>query len=198
MLDVRFVSSVAVSDEEALLGIMRLYAPLGFDADVTYSTGRFYRGSVPQPLHKFDIAPQIEGVLAADCRRLPVPGNSWSAMVCDLPFIHAPGKKSIIGNRFKGFKSQAELRSVYQDAMFEFYRVLAPNGVVAWKCQDIVESGKQNWTHCWLWLWATEIGFYPLDQIVVIGGGRKIVGHNHKRQVHARRGHCVWWVFRKP
>ena len=50
--------------EEIISNILRLYAPNGIDADLTYSKGFFYKsGEVPQPKLKFDITPQTTAVL---------------------------------------------------------------------------------------------------------------------------------------
>lgn len=181
---------------DILLAIHKLYCPNGFECDVTYSRGMFYKDTAFDPPLKFDLIPQALGVQQADCRDLPLIGGTINSLVCDLPFLHAPGKESVMGNRFSGFASQAELRLCYRDAMKEFSRVLAPKGVLVWKCQDIIESGKPNWTHCHLWSWAYEFKLRPVDLFVQVSE-RVMQGHNHGKQVHARKNHSFWWVFEK-
>ena len=194
------ITTICESDQEILSAIIELYMPHGIDIDPTYSTGGFYKsGIIPQPDLKLDINPQVPGVLQADCcdLRFWLPDDSVYSVVIDLPFIHAPGKESIMGNRFSGFKSQKELREVYATTAIEAYRYLSMGGIIAWKLMDIVESGKQNWTHvfmvnhCWL------TGF-DLEDLFILGKrSGKPVGHNHNRQVHAKKAHCYWLVFRK-
>lgn len=185
------------SNTEALRAIMALYCPTGFDADVTFSRGLFYQDGIPVPPLRFDIAPQVEGVVQADCRRLPLERRSVGSLICDLPFIHHPGKQSRMGNRFSGFFNQKELQACYREAMVEFWRVLKPGGIVAWKNQDIIEGSRQKWTHCLMWAWATEIGFEVVDLFVQVND-RVLRGHNHAKQQHARKTHAFWWVFQKP
>ena len=147
------LTTIEETDGAVLSTVVQLYSPHGIDVDATYSTGGFYKDKqVAQPKLKFDLHPQVPGVIQSDCRDLSlfVENSSIRSLVLDLPFIHAPGKNSIMGQRFSGFKSQKELREVYAGAVMEAARILIPGGVLAWKCQDIIESGKQNWTHIWL------------------------------------------------
>jgi len=191
------IPTVSSSQTQILRWIIDLYVPGGFDADVTYSRGLFYRDGIPAPRLRFDIAPQVEGVVEADCRALPLERRSLGSLIVDLPFIHHPGKESRIGQRFSGFRSQAELRECYADTLLEMWRVLTPGGVLVWKMQDCVESGRQNWTHCHVWMWAMRSGWIVEDLFVQVSG-RVMIGHNHARQFHARKMHSFWWVLRKP
>ena len=190
-------TTVHETDSAILATIIQLYCTLGFDVDATYSTGGFYRsGEVAQPHLRFDLNPQVPGVLQADCRDLSLffEAESVGSMILDLPFIHAPGKNSIMGQRFSGFQNQKELRHVYTGAMSEASRILIKNGILAWKCQDIVEAGRQNWTHIFL----ADIcsGAFEMIDLFVLGK-RRVRGHNHGIQQHARKEHCYWLVFRK-
>lgn len=184
-------------DQDSLLqAIMRIHGIERFTVDPTYSKGCFYTsGKIPEPEFKFDINPQRPGVMQADCRDLPLLDESVSSMLVDLPFIHHPGKDSMMGNRFGGFPSQKVLREVYYEALVEFERVLKPGGLLCWKVQNIVESGKQVWNSCWLWLQAVERGWYPLDKAVLIGHTQP-TGFNHHKQQHLRRADSDFWLFR--
>lgn len=195
------ITTIYPTNEEIILAILELHCNRStLDLDATYSTGGFYKnGQVPQPTIKIDINPQTNDTLQADCRdmRLWIPSASISSMLLDLPFIHAPGKASIMGNRFSGFKSQQELRRVYRGAAEEANRVLVMGGCLIWKAQDIVESGKQNWTHVFLINFCYLCGF-DLKDLFILGHHKSgIKGHNHDRQVHARKTHCYWLVFKK-
>ena len=55
------VRSVYFDQSEILAGIIKLHAPDGFDCDMTYGNGSFYK-NIPEPKHKFDIDPQSDDV----------------------------------------------------------------------------------------------------------------------------------------
>jgi hypothetical protein len=125
-----------------------------------------------------------------------VPSASVASIVFDPPFIHARGEASIIGRRFADQRSQHALRALYHAALAEFYRVLKPKGILVFKCQDIVESGRQVMNHCHIWQMANGLGFLDRDLFILVAKSR-IVGHNHGRQQHARKFHSYFWVFEK-
>jgi hypothetical protein len=197
------ISTVSSDQHEILNYIQWLYLDgQRYDCDPTYGAGKFYhkgkwhRDSVPEPVHKFDIAPQSADVQQADCRDLPFTGATLRSIVFDPPFIHAMGKDSIIGQRFADQRSQHTLRAFYLAALVEFYRILKPKGILVFKCQDIVESGKQVFNHCHIWQMATGLGFVEKDLFILVAKSR-IIGHNHHEQQHARKHHSYFWVFEK-
>jgi hypothetical protein len=191
-------TTVSDDQQEILNAIRALYTDGTFDVDATYSTGGFYKdGRVPEPSWKFDINPQRPGVIAADCRDLPLDDSCVMSVIIDLPFLHQPGADSIMGQRFSGVHSQNDLRQLHHDALLEAHRVLMPGGIVVVKCQDVIESGKQKLQHCYVWEGAQTVGFEDLDLFIILKK-TTMVGHNWDRQVHARRGHSYFMVFRKP
>jgi hypothetical protein len=192
------IRSVSGNQTQILKDIMTLYCPQGFEADFTYSTGGFYRDGIPQPKLRCDLVrPEGSDIFEVDARSIPLPDNVVKSAVFDPPFIHAHGKDSQIGNRFSSYPSQKALHEMYEQALAELYRVLAPKGVLVFKCMDCVESGKQVMSHCLIWQAAVAVGFKVLDFFVLTAENR-IAGHNHGRQVHARKFHCYLWVFQKP
>lgn len=197
------ISTVSSNQHEILHNILKLYtAPqtLYFDADVTYSKGGFYTDSppfiVPQPKRKYDLEPKVEGVIKADCRDLPLESASLRSIVFDPPFLHAPGADSVMGERFGGFRNQHELRAMYFASLVEFYRVLITNGILVFKCQDIIESGKQVLNHCHVWSLAHGLGFVDLDLFILLKTST-MTGHNWDFQQHAHRGHSYFMIFKK-
>ena len=57
------VKSVSYSQKEIIQNILKLHVPQGYiDVDPTYSKGNFYK-SGQQPIYKFDIKPQIKGII---------------------------------------------------------------------------------------------------------------------------------------
>lgn len=190
------ISTVSDDQHEILRNIMALYSPEGFDLDPTYGSGGFYKNGVPIPALIGDVTPRNPDVAAMDCRNLPFKSATLGSIVFDPPFIHAMGKDSIIGQRFADERSQHSLRALYLAALVEFYRVLKPKGILVFKCQDIVESGKQVMNHCWIWQMATGLGFVEKDLFILVAKSR-IIGHNHHEQQHARKLHSYFWVFEK-
>ncbi len=196
------IKSISYSQDEILSWIQTLYLPdETFDLDATFSKGGFYR-EMPKPKFCFDLNPQCEGVVQADCRDLPVAGGSIQSMMLDLPFLATTGKslKTDIGNkinrRFSVCKSEQELYELYQSAMREAARVLAPRGVLVMKCQDKVSSGKQYMMHCDIYNWAASLGFEVCDLFILLAKNR-LVADWQRNQKHARKFHCYFWVFRK-
>jgi hypothetical protein len=198
------ISTVSHSQRDILLSILQLYVPGGrFDLDPTFSKGAFYDGVLlPYPKHCSDLNPQNRDekgypyIQAADCRSLMFESASLGSIVFDPPFIHAHGKGSEIGNRFSSYPTQHALRAMYMASLVEFYRVLKTKGVLVFKCQDIIESGKQVMNHCIIWQMANSLGFVDLD-LFILTADHRMVGHNHHEQQHARKFHSYFWVFEK-
>lgn len=193
------VRSVYYSQDEILKAIMQLYCPTGIDLDPTYSKGNFYK-NLPEPKYKSDIKP-IEDVIAADTRYLPFKEESMNSIMFDPPFIiHTSdtvytGNSNIIHNRFSSFKSIKELWKYYFWSMLEFYNLLKPNGVLIFKCQDIVDSSKQYLSHVQIIYYAVKIGFYPKDLFLLIANSK--LSGAWKKQYHARKWHSYFLVFIK-
>ena len=144
------VKSVSYDQSDIIRNILRLHVPEGkIDCDPTYSTGAFYNGTgIDAPALRFDIRPQAEGVIQADARRLPLPDGCISCMVLDPPFLATKGKSltegdgNRINRRFGVYPDEKSLHQCYADMIREAYRVLKDNGILIFKCQDKVSSGK--------------------------------------------------------
>lgn len=192
--------TVGYSDAEIIKSIIALHnGGRAFDCDPTYSKGVFWEG-LPQPTHKFDIAPQIDGVQQADARCLPLANGSLGSLMFDPPFVAKNTEdrepNGIIEMRFSGYKTVADLWSFYQEALIEFYRVLVDGGLLTFKCQDMVSGGKQHWSHVEIYNMAREIGYYPKDLYILVRN-TVLWSPNMKNQQHARKNHSFYWVFKK-
>lgn len=169
-----------------------------YHADLTYSTGAFWHGEKPPriaPPIRMDLLPG--GNVQGDIRALPFRDASLESAVVDLPFVHAPGKDSIMGKRFSGYPSQKALDELHAEAARELYRVLKPKGILVWKCQDIVESGKSVWNHVLIIQHCLALGFI-LDDLFILVRKNVMTGWNQKRQLHARKNHSYFLVFKRP
>ena len=192
------IRSVSDSQTEILRSVITLYAPTGFDLDPTYSKGNFYK-EIPEPRIKMDIAPQMSDVIQASSTDLPLQDNTLDSIVFDPPFlalVAPPTRKTIIPARFSYFnKWPADLYDMYYHSLKEFYRVLKDKGIVVFKCQDSVDSGKQYMIHNDVINMAHSIGFYTKDLFILIAKNRVIKAMT--RQFHARKFHSYFIVFKK-
>lgn len=197
------LKSISYDQVEIIDNIIKLHIPSGqFSVDACYSIGNFYKdGRIKQPTYKFDLAPQLEDVVQADCRNLPLEDVSVSSIMFDPLFIVSgdAGKINATGRivkRFSGFSSPKEMFDMYSDSLKEFYRVLTPKGVLVVKCQDTVSSGKQYMSHVYLINEAEKLGYYTKDLFVLLANVR-LNDPRIKRQCHARKYHSYFIVFIK-
>lgn len=193
------IKTVYSNDQDIIKAILDLHVGRDmFDLDPTFSLGKFYKG-IKEPKVKFDLYPQREDVREGDCRDLPLESGSVHSICFDPPFLagYTTGKTTgIIGKRFEGFRYMSDVWEFYRNSIKEFYRILEDGGVLAFKCQDTVSSGKQWFSHCFIYDEAKQVGFTSKDLFIHVASSR-MVGHNHKNQKHARKFHSYWWVFKK-
>lgn len=197
----RQITTISYDQGDILRDIMALHCPQGIELDPTYSKGVFYkRHGIPEPLEKFDLYPQTDDTLEASADNLPHWDASISSIMFDPPFVagHTKARPTgIIGQRFHGFPTVRRLWEFYDASLLEFYRILEPNGVLVFKCQDTVSSGKQWLSHVHIVNEAERVGFYTKDLFILLAKNR-IQGHNHANQKHARKYHSYFIVFTKP
>ncbi|MCP4648723.1 MAG: hypothetical protein GY853_01405 [PVC group bacterium] len=192
------ITTISYNQEEIIKNIIQLYCPQGIELDPTYSKGVFYK-NIEKPFHRFDLHPQIEGVREADCRELPLGGESVSSIMFDPPFVGASqkdGKPGVIKTRFGYYKNIPILWDMYIDALKEFHRILKENGILIFKCQDTIESSKQYFSEFKIIKEALALGFYPKDKFILLAKSR-LMSPNMKVQQHARKFHSYFLVFIK-
>lgn len=193
------VFSLSFDQDKILRDIMRLY--MGgepFDVDPTYSKGVFWK-KLPQPRMKFDIDPQFPDVVKASADSLPLENESCKSVVFDPPFMfsQSPRNPGKIKTRFTAFNSVTEMWTLYRSAMVEFWRILQPGGIVVFKCQDAVSSGKNWFSHFQVEKYAREIGFEEID-LFVLGSKRVLISSTWRTQQHSRKNMSFVLVFQKP
>lgn len=183
-----------------------MHVPSGkIDCDPTYSIGNFYKNTgIEDPQYKFDINPQLDSVTYGDSRNLPLKDNSINCMMFDPPFLATTGNSlkntdnnNIINKRFGVYPSETELHQFYIDSMKEAYRVLNEKGILIFKCQDKISSGKQYMSHCFIYDEAVKIGFYPKDLFILLAKNRLIADWQLRNQKNSRKFHSYFWVFEK-
>jgi hypothetical protein len=195
------VRSVYESQDEILAGIQRLHCPAGFEADLTYGNGGFWRKLARPPLC-YDVTPLQPGVIQADSAMLPMLPASLGNAVFDPPFLtyvkkgRAHNGKVAMTSRFGGYYTYDELEAHYHDTLSECYRVLKPLGKLVFKCQDIIHNHRMHCTHANVINWAQMEGFRLLD-LFVLPARHRMPGPQAGTQRHARIFHSYFLVFER-
>jgi tRNA G10 N-methylase Trm11 len=187
------------SDQEIISAIINLHNNgNAFDVDPTYSKGVFWKG-LETPKYKFDINPQVDEVQQASATDLPLEDSSVNSVMFDPPFVVRVKSeaKGIIHNRFSSFTSIPSLWEFYRESLKEFYRILKPSGIVAFKCQDTIDGGKEYWSHFEIMKYAFELGYKVKDTFILYRGDNVLFSPNMKIQKHARKTHCYYLVLEK-
>lgn len=199
------ITSISFSNDEIIKNIMSLNEIDRFDLDCTYSKGVFWK-NLPQPRFKSDLIPKRKDIIKASSDDLPFDNEKFESIMFDPPFVIAGENykdvkegSSIIAKRFEGYKNFKDLKQHYYGTLKEAFRILKKNGILVLKCQDVVSSGKNHFTHCMVMQMAIEIGFYPKDMFVLMAKNRinSFNGEKWKKQYHARKHHSYFWVFKK-
>lgn len=196
------IKSVYEDQRQILAAIRLLHCPAGFDLDATYGNGMFYKGLEP-PRLRFDLTPQVEGVIKADSRMLPIDGLSVDSFVFDPPFLtYIKGGRDHNGGgmrmakRFGGYYKYSELVEHYHETISEAYRVLRANGKLIVKCQDIIHNHKILATHVKTIQLAEIEGFRLLD-LFILAATHRMPRPQGGEQKHARIFHSYFLVFQK-
>lgn len=185
--------------------ILQLHVPEGsLVADVTYGRGVFWK-QVSKGTYDVRATDLRSGV---DCRKLPYGDTTIDCVVFDPPYMHTPGGtahqnhqnfESYYGNNGTGHPSKKYHEAVldlYFKGAEEAYRVLKSEGIYIVKCQDEVCANQQRLTHVEIINELTRMGFVVEDLFVVLRKNRPGVSRM-LRQVHARKNHSYFLVFRK-
>lgn len=194
------VRTVNPTDQDIIKAIIKLFLKgKNFEVDPTYSKGVFWKGLVPPKL-KYDINPKVDMVERASATELPLEDESVESIMFDPPFVvrvDSAEPNGIIHNRFSSFRSIPELWEFYYNALKEFHRVLKPKGIVAFKCQDTIDGGKEYWSHYEIMKYAFELGYKVKDIFILYRGDNVLFSPNMKMQQHARKTHCYYIVLEK-
>ncbi|MGO9270475.1 MAG: DNA methyltransferase [Terriglobia bacterium] len=195
------------TNDDVFPRVMSLYvAPGSTVADVTYGKGVFWK-SVPERAYRLLATDLKDGV---DCRNLPYGDASIDCVVFDPPYMHTPGgtahvnhqnyedyyRNNSAGNG-SGKKYHEAVLDLYFKAADEAHRVLRNGGVYIVKCGDEVCANRQRLTHVELINELAQKGFIVEDLFVLVRNNRPGVSRVI-RQVHARKNHSYFLVFRKP
>lgn len=196
-------------------------------ADVTFGLGVFWNKVdtskyhilpsdlylKPETMQRYaDLNPR-DGV---NSKQLPYGNTSLDVVVFDPPYMESfyRNQKDQMGGTgthvsfrraySSGKGDEKAETGKYHDAVTEMYiksgaeayRVLKENGLYIVKCQDEVSANKQRLTHVEIITAFEQMGFYCEDIFIVVRTNRPVISRL-KKQVHARKNHSYFLVFRK-
>lgn len=193
-------------------------------ADLTYGKGWFWKQIDFRQYTVFgsDVSDRIINrqtsllpspiLLKSDATQTPYRNASIDCVVIDPPYAQcstAPRRDSISkGYNLHSLVGLPAIIDFYRTTAHEISRILKPNGIAIVKCQDCVNSGQQNWIHCEVKSIYESLPCYdnapiaspitpftPIDLFILVQDRTPIMRHPH--QIHARKNHSYWWVFKK-
>ena len=129
---------------------------------------------------------------------MPLEDGALSSIILDPPFLfgnHGKQKNYYSAKTHTIFKEWGELEKCYKGILLNAFRKLRKGGLLIFKCQDYTDS-KTTMTHCYVWRWATELGFYAKD-LAILNIPKHKVFNGNKTQRHLRKVHTYFWVFVK-
>ena len=197
----RHIYSFFDNEQECIDAILKLHNDGNdIELDPMFNKGMFYKNTVNKPKLRFDLNASKNGYDArdGDATNLPLNDSSIHCMILDPPFMfgtHGKTGDNVINKRYTMFDSYDDMEHCYRGILKESYRVLDKNGVLIFKCQDYTDS-KTVMTHCLVWQWAQEYGFYAKDIAILNIPCSKIYNVNLKQR-HLRKSHCYFYVFIK-
>ncbi len=197
----KVIKSINYNETELIKHILYLHAHEYIELDPTFSVGNLYKDKLPLPKYKFDKYPQRDDVIEALSNNLPLENESISTIMFDPPFLiggvnymNDKEGSSIIAKRFTSFKDFNELKEMYFSSLKEFKRVLKEDGIIIFKCQDCVSSGKNHFTHNVIINMALFLDLYVKDLFILLAKNRLLDGREQK---HARKYHSYFLVIQK-
>lgn len=186
--------------------ILSLYVTPGSTvADITYGKGVFW-SRVPNATYHLLATDLEQGV---DCRHLPYADGSINCVVFDPPYMHTPGGSAHVEHQnyedyYKNNETPDGLTEKYHEAVLQLYtqtraeahRILGKDGIFIVKCGDEVCANQQRLTHVEIINDYAANGFVVEDLFIVVRMNKPGVSRI-LQQVHARKNHSYFLVFRK-
>ncbi len=199
-------SAYQTTNDAVFPHLLNLYVrPGSLVADVTFGRGVFWK-KVPAESYRVLPTDLRTGV---DCRSLPYEDGAIDCVVFDPPYMHTPGGSAHANHQnYEGYyrnndtpngtgaKYHEAVLQLYFEAAREAARVLKDGGIYVVKCADEVCANRQRLTHVEIINELASQGFTIEDLFIVVRvtkpGMSRVV-----KQVHARKNHSYFLVFRK-
>lgn len=196
------VTAIVGNSADVMTHILALYVGPGSSiADVTYKDGAFWRKTdlANYTLIPSDLNPVTTETAHMDLRQTVYEPCSLDCFVLDPPFANGSTtpRKSPVSKRYnlQSCLTPEAVLDLYAAGILEARRTLRPRGILVAKCQDMVNSGKQNRMSIKVWNLATTLGFEDVDRFTLVSPNAPLMRWEH--QVHARKNESYFWVFRK-
>lgn len=192
--------SVFYNEQELLKTILDIHnESKAIDLDPMYNKGMFYKDLIEKPRLRFDINADDKNYDCefGDATDLPLDDKSVSSMILDPPFmfgVHGQTLNNIMTKRYTMYQDWQELKNDYESIINEAYRVLEPQGMLIFKCQDYTDS-KTTFTHNLVYRLAVDAGFYAKDLAILVKENKIYNGNTTQR--HLRKTHTYFYVFIK-
>lgn len=194
------------TSDELFPRVLSLYvAPKSTVADVTYGKGVFWK-KVPAGTYRLLPSDISRGV---DCRDLPYEDGSLDCVVFDPPYMHTPGGTAHVRHQnyeeyYRNNGAGNGTARKYHEAVLDLYfaaaiearRVLRDEGIYIVKCADEVCANQQRLTHVEIINELARQRFVIEDLFALVRSNRPGVSRMLK-QVHARKNHSYFLVFRR-
>lgn len=196
------IRSIYDNQDDLLRAVIQLHAPDGFDCDLTYGNGSFWK-NIPEPRHKYDIDPQKPGVREACSTLIEHDDASLGNVVFDPPFLtyvrsgRGGNGGMIMSRRFGGYWTYDELLDHYCMTLDECERAMRPKAILLFKCQDIIHNHKLHATHIDVVTHAGYRGFRLKDLFILAANHRLPSPNRNGQQKHARIFHSYFLVLER-
>lgn len=163
--------------------------------DITYGKGVFWR-NVNAEKYSFRPSDILTGI---NYNYLPYKNNVIDMVVFDPPYMgHNGGKNYAVARNYNVDVPKYDKRYIeklYFGGIDEACRVLRKKGILVVKCQDEIQSGKQRLNHIELIQYCISNGFIIEDIFILVQKNSPIMRHPY--QLHARKNHSYFLVFRR-
>lgn len=198
------LTAVTGTNADLLARAFRLYIPPGSAViDATYGKGIFWQRidrtqydtyindpKDPAPEDPPDLHRHTLGTIALNlgvsyttCYR------KWDAFILDPPYMHG-GKtvKPSINDCYRNANTtHTSIVRMYAMGLLEAAKLLRKGGLVLVKCQDEIESGRQQWTHVELMDLLKAFGYVLRDMFVLVQTGKPAMREGYQHT--ARKNH---------
>lgn len=193
------ISAITGNNSDLFPDVIGLYVREGSTvADVTFGKGVFWR-NIDEG--KYNLLP-TDLQTGVDFHDLPYEDDSIDALVLDPPYM--PTEKTGVKEKsdyygikrdFGKLKWYDRVLGDYHGGIKEADRVLKQTGILIIKTQDMVCANQQRLTHVDIINFCDSMAWVCEDLFVLVQyRNRK---HPAKRQVHARKNHSYFLVFRR-
>lgn len=200
LVKMKHYGSYFTNEQDCLNAIINVHNDgKDIECDPMYFKGNFWKNGLNKPKYRFDLNPQPNvDCIKCDARKLPFDNDTLHSIILDPPFMICTRKSQVnfySSRTHSYYRSNDELKKNYVDLLSEAYRVLCKKGVCIFKCQDYTDS-KTIMTHCLVWEWARQIGFYAKD-LAILNIPKSKVYNGQTKQRHLRKVHTYFWILEK-